>query len=397
MKKNSIFFLLSMALISSCGMSLQVFAQTVIGGNTPDQSAMLDVQSNNSGVLFPRMTTAQRDGINNGAPATGLMIFNTTTQCLEINLGATTALWQSVICPPPPPLGIALNCTGATLTGNLIPNTAASAVTVNVPYTGGNGGAYEGQSVVSTGVTGLTATLAPGTLASGAGSFSYAISGTPSGGGSANFALNIGGQTCTLMIPLCGAYVAAGVWKQFSCYNLGAVGATTGADPFTPSWELNGDYYQWGSSTKAADGPSAIDVPNNTAPAGWSSTAPATSWNDLNTDNSPCPLGFRVPSQSQWQSVLGNNAISDFPGGSWTAGINNYTIGKFFGPGLFLPASGFRLYPDGSLLNRGSFGIYWSSTAVGSVSANNLVFQSGAANMDNDLRANAPSVRCIAD
>lgn len=44
-------------------------------GTSPDNSAMLDVQSTNSGVLVPRMTMAQRDAITN--PATGLLLFQT--------------------------------------------------------------------------------------------------------------------------------------------------------------------------------------------------------------------------------------------------------------------------------------------------------------------------------
>ena len=44
----------------------------------------------------------------------------------------------------------------------------------------------------------------------------------------------------------CGAYVAPGVWKEFDCYNLAAIGKTTGDDPFTPSWRLIGGYWQWG-------------------------------------------------------------------------------------------------------------------------------------------------------
>lgn len=43
----------------------------------PDNSAMLDVQSTSKGMLVPRLTSAQRDAM--GTPATGLLIFNTTT------------------------------------------------------------------------------------------------------------------------------------------------------------------------------------------------------------------------------------------------------------------------------------------------------------------------------
>ncbi|MDX1406863.1 MAG: hypothetical protein R3330_01985, partial [Saprospiraceae bacterium] len=44
-------------------------------GNPPDASALLDMQSDNQGLLVPRMTTAQRTGI--ASPATGLLVFDT--------------------------------------------------------------------------------------------------------------------------------------------------------------------------------------------------------------------------------------------------------------------------------------------------------------------------------
>ncbi len=53
-------------------------AQSVgVGTATPNNSAMLDVQSNAKGMLIPRMTTAQRTAI--GSPATGLLVFDNTT------------------------------------------------------------------------------------------------------------------------------------------------------------------------------------------------------------------------------------------------------------------------------------------------------------------------------
>jgi hypothetical protein len=91
-----------------------------------------------------------------------------------------------------------LSCGTATNTGTLIAGTAASGVSSAVPYTGGNGGTHNGQTVTSTGVTGLTATLAAGTFAIGAGNLLFSITGTPSTSGTVSFALNIGGQTCTL-------------------------------------------------------------------------------------------------------------------------------------------------------------------------------------------------------
>src|SRR5690606_38570240 len=51
-------------------------------GNAPHPSAMLDVSGTSSGVLINRMTESQRDAIQN--PAYGLMILNTTTDCLNM-------------------------------------------------------------------------------------------------------------------------------------------------------------------------------------------------------------------------------------------------------------------------------------------------------------------------
>jgi hypothetical protein len=69
------------------------FAQTKIGApGAPDGSAMLEVTSgaaNNKGLLLPRMTTVQRNAIS--APATGLMIYNTTANQVQVNTGTPAA------------------------------------------------------------------------------------------------------------------------------------------------------------------------------------------------------------------------------------------------------------------------------------------------------------------
>ena len=49
-----------------------------IGTLNPDPSAILEVQSTNKGVLLPRLTSAQKNGIPN--PAQGLFIFDTDTE-----------------------------------------------------------------------------------------------------------------------------------------------------------------------------------------------------------------------------------------------------------------------------------------------------------------------------
>jgi hypothetical protein len=63
-----------------------VSAQTVIGGDTIDQSAILDLQDTARGMLLSRLTTTQRNAIVQ--PAFGLLILNTTKKCLETNIGS---------------------------------------------------------------------------------------------------------------------------------------------------------------------------------------------------------------------------------------------------------------------------------------------------------------------
>ena len=50
-------------------------------GSNPDGSAILDVKSTTKGFLPPRMTEQERDNLN--SPASGLMIFNTTSNQME--------------------------------------------------------------------------------------------------------------------------------------------------------------------------------------------------------------------------------------------------------------------------------------------------------------------------
>ncbi len=62
-------------------------------GATPDASAMLDIASTTSGLLAPRMTTAQRTAI--ATPANGLLVFDMTTESFWFYNGVTPA-WEEL-------------------------------------------------------------------------------------------------------------------------------------------------------------------------------------------------------------------------------------------------------------------------------------------------------------
>ena len=58
-----------------------------IGTGTPENSAQINMVSTSKGFLPPRMTTTERDAIS--SPATGLMLYNTTTNKLQCYNGTT--------------------------------------------------------------------------------------------------------------------------------------------------------------------------------------------------------------------------------------------------------------------------------------------------------------------
>jgi N-acetylneuraminic acid mutarotase len=127
MLRNGV-FLLSLLLLLNLG-----HAQNVgIGTPTPHPSAVLDVTATDKGLLPPRLTTAQRDGISNPVP--GLMLFNTDTRCMEYWNGSqwisTCATTAPCIEPPKPAIAASPSpvCEGQTL--NLTASTIGGATYV---------------------------------------------------------------------------------------------------------------------------------------------------------------------------------------------------------------------------------------------------------------------------
>lgn len=79
------------ALIIQANGNTQFVQGAVFGASDPVASARLDINSTTQGFLPPRMTTAQRDAIS--SPATGLLIYNTTTNKLNVRAAAA---WEAV-------------------------------------------------------------------------------------------------------------------------------------------------------------------------------------------------------------------------------------------------------------------------------------------------------------
>jgi uncharacterized protein (TIGR02145 family) len=182
--------------------------------------------------------------------------------------------------------------------------------------------------------------------------------------------------------------------KTWMDRNLGASRAATSS---TDS-QSYGDLYQWG---RRSDGHqcrnsttttilSSTDQPGHgnyilapTPPYDWRNPQNTNLWQGINGTNNPCPTGYRLPTETE---IINAERLS------WSA---NTSVGAFASP-LKLPMAGDRDYQDGSLLDVGSNGYYWSSTIHGTLSRD-LNFGSSFAIMDTNHRALGYSVRCLKD
>jgi hypothetical protein len=91
----------------------------------------------------------------------------------------------------------ALNCGIAQRIGIINQGVPVINTTISISYSDGNGGSYSNQTINSSSVSGLQATLTGGNFTLGNGTLSFSISGTAQSAGTAQFLVNIGGQSCT--------------------------------------------------------------------------------------------------------------------------------------------------------------------------------------------------------
>jgi len=164
-----------------------------------------------------------------------------------------------------------------------------------------------------------------------------------------------------------------------------------------------GDLFQWGRgddghqirNSETTPDLSSTDTPANgnfilapNSPNDWRSPENTNLWQGVNGVNNPCPSGYRLPTEAEWNDEML----------SWVqAPINstNNADGAFASP-LKLPVAGTRNPGNGSVVNVGTNGIYWSSS-VSSTNSHYLYFNSSNALMSLFFRASGYSVRCLKD
>lgn len=180
--------------------SFSSFAQVGIGTIAPAAGSLLELKATDKALILTRVAGTAVIA----SPVDGMIVYDNSLNCFRSREnGVWTPCWNCCATPSTTAGTIsALDCAGVLKTGTLTNSIAASAVSAEFSYTGGNGGTFTGQAITSTGITGLTATLVAGNLATGTGTITYVISGTPSAAGTSSFALTIAGQNCTLILTV---------------------------------------------------------------------------------------------------------------------------------------------------------------------------------------------------
>jgi len=186
--------------------------------------------------------------------------------------------------------------------------------------------------------------------------------------------------------------------------------------PYTSSY--HGNYYQWGRFEEVANG-SSINVNTN-----WDGVNrpddDAWNWGDkynpVKSINDPCPMGYRVPTEDEYNELFANTSPSSR--GDWRESSTNYTAAKvltsknnknikiiFPAQGYFSadgPVSGNPPYTALPIQLRGSAGGYLTSSAsrwglVRAIFFENEHYVNEAPGNHNGRKYSALSLRCVAE
>jgi uncharacterized protein (TIGR02145 family) len=309
----------------------------------------------------------------------------------------------------------ALNCAGVSVNGSLTNGSAASNVSFVISYEGGNGGPYSSQSISSTGVDGLTATLQSDVFANGNGSLTFDVSGTPTSVGNALFSLTIAGQVCSVSMVVQEKPSTIGIPgpnitdAENNTYKTVYIGTQQWmAENLKVSKYSDGttipnitDKTQWQNNTTGAWCYYNNNVANNTKYGklyNWYAVSKTT-----NSNKNVCPTGWHVPTDAEW------TILTDYLGGATVAGgkMKEVDITSWNSPNtdatntsLFssLPG-GYRAYylNDGNYNDFGDYGNWWSSTEINTGAAwyRLLASSNGVAGRNNDTKKIGLSVRCL--
>ena len=171
-----------MFLCTLCLGAFAVNAQVGIGIETPDKATILDLVSNDKGMLIPRVNltsnTLDLDGDDQTEQPEGLFVYNKGTALPEGYYYWNGVEWRALESATTiAPTITDLLCDGASLSPSAYYSDEDYTGVLRIPYTGGNGGRFSGGTSVT--ANGLTFTLQDNKLNIGLGELVFNVSGRP--------------------------------------------------------------------------------------------------------------------------------------------------------------------------------------------------------------------------
>lgn len=208
-----------------------------------------------------------------------------------------------------------------------------------------------------------------------------------------NYLTNLG--NATTCFPLSDGTVKS-VGRIWMDRNLGASRVATSSNDS----EAYGDLYEWGRGTDGhekrtaslttdlspADDPQHVNyILAPSSPYDWRMPQNNDLWQGPSGTNNPCPEGFRLPTDEEFESERA----------TWSS---DNAAGAFHSP-LRLVTAGNRNYSSGTLDQSGSIGYYWTSTAFHESHEFSRALYISSENMyvTNYYRSSGFSIRCIKD
>jgi hypothetical protein len=374
---------------------LFLFAQLTISqvavntdGTAPNGSAMLDVNSADKGVLLPRMTHSQLMAIV--SPASGLLVF--CTDCGDTGSGAMAIFingtWNllnaSCLNPAAPVAGThTVSYTQIVWNWNAVPGATGYRWSMSNDYAG----AYD---------WGTNTSMTELSLSCGTSYTRYAWAYNDCGHSSP-----VVMTQSTTACPSCPSSITIN-------HAAGAVAPVTKTVTYGIVSMIPGEPSKcWITGNLGAHQQPTFRSDATEASAGWywqfnrkqgyqndgSSVTPAWTITSIIEDsgwtpaNDPCALelgaGWRIPTNTEWENV---------DAADWW-----YNWNDPWSSGLKMHAAGYLNYTNGSLVLRGSYGAYWSSSQPGPEVGTALYFDESFCYTRSYGKAYGFPLRCLKD
>jgi uncharacterized protein (TIGR02145 family) len=311
-----------------------------------------------------------------------------------------------------------LNCSNAVITGDFFDGVSVNNASISISYSSGIGN-YDSQVISSTGVNGLSATLASGTFLSGGGSIQLIVTGTPSQPGLAIFSINIGGQNCVLQLTV----------SDLSEHTCGTPGVHNSSIGYSSMFDQQGNVYktiiignqEWMAENLTTsiyrNGDEILSNLNNsqwaiTFSGAWAfpSNNPSYecpfgklyNWYACVESRQLCPVGWHVPSEQDWIDLANSLGGIDVAGGKLKSNGNGAqwqapNFGASNSAGFSGVPSGGR-NSGGPFSNIGTYGYWWTSSNSITNPIYKSLYSGSSALFTGNIDGNSGfAVRCIRD